>query len=253
RYLPPALRGQRLDLPLVVDAHVHIGRFPTMYMPWPGWDRVLAVMDRIGIHRAAVNGILYPDFVEGNDLVAALYQQYPERVIGIMGLNPFYGGRALLDEMTRCADQLGFRGIKLHELVKARGFASSFNPSMLDPILEFAECRQCPILYHGLITERMIGDHPRVTFICAHGPAYIDVVLAMSRYENFHVDTAYTIVLRGTIERFVDQLGSHRVLFGSDAPLSAPSVRLAQILAAAIPDDAVENILGRNAARIYRL
>jgi predicted TIM-barrel fold metal-dependent hydrolase len=250
RWLSQALAGQPLAGTLVVDSHVHLGKWMLMHVPWHEWRHTLRTMDRLGIGVSIVNGMLFPDYQDGNSRVGELVRAHPDRVIGTAAFNPFYG-RAALDELVRCFDVLGFRGIKIHEMVTRFPFSSSYQPRMLAPMLDFATERACPILYHGLITESMIRDHPRVTFICAHGPADIDQTLHLARYENFHVDTAYTIVLAGTFELFVNKLGAHRILFGSDAPLSSPGFRLGQVLSARVSDSAVSQILGLNAARLY--
>jgi predicted TIM-barrel fold metal-dependent hydrolase len=250
RWLKQALAGQALAGELIVDSHVHLGEWMLMHVPWREWDDTLRTMDRIGIRFSIVNGILHPDYKEGNSRVGELVRAHPDRVIGAAAFNPFYG-QAAMDELVRCFEGLGFKGIKIHEMVTRFPFSSSYDPGMLEPMLDFAAERACPILYHGLISESMIRDHPRVNFICAHGPADIEQTLRLAKYENFHVDTAYTVVLTGTFEAFVTKLGAHRILFGSDAPLSSPSFRLGQVLSARISDSAVSQVLGLNAARLY--
>jgi predicted TIM-barrel fold metal-dependent hydrolase len=251
-YLERFLRGIGLQGVFIVDSHVHNGHWAVMHIPRPDFQDTLRTMDRLGIHASVVNGILHPDYKEGNDKVAELIKQHPGRVIGAVAANPFYR-QDITAELHRCFDQLGFTGIKIHENLMKQSFSYSYHPSLLEPILEFAQERGCPILYHGLISEAMIRDHPRVNFICAHGPANVDLCVDLAKYENFHVDTAYTITLPGTWEFLVSNLGAHRILFGSDAPLSSPVIRLAQVLAARISDDAVIQMLGLNAARLYGL
>jgi uncharacterized protein len=249
-YLPEALEGRSLQNIFIVDSHVHTGYWPLMHVARPAWPDTLQSMDRIGINVAIVNGVLNPDYRQGNDEVGNLVKKYPGRVLGAVAVNPFYQ-QDLHKEMARCVDGLGFRGIKIHELVTKQAFSYSYEPRLLGPILEFAEDRNCPILFHGLISEAMIREHPRINFICAHGPANINLSLSLARYENFFVDTAYSIVLAGTFELLVDKLGAHRILFGSDAPLSSPAIRLGQVLSARLSDAAVRQILGLNASRLY--
>jgi uncharacterized protein len=252
KYLAQGLSGETFKDVLIIDSHVHIGHWPRMFIAQPEWLQMLHTMDRIGIRAAAVNGILLPDFRKGNDIVHELVQHYPGRVIGVMALNPLYRAKEIEEEINRCSREAGFRGIKIHEFVLRGAWGDSYHPSLLEPILEGAEQKGLPILYHGLITEEMIKSHPKVSFICAHGPAYIDLSIRWSRYENFYVDTAYSVVIPGTFELFVNKLGSERILFGSDAPLSSPNIRIGQVLAARISDAALLNILGHNAARLYK-
>jgi predicted TIM-barrel fold metal-dependent hydrolase len=251
-FLASFLSGTALHNVLVIDSHVHTGYWAVMHIPRPEFPETLATMDRLGIDSSVVNGILFPDCREGNDHVGRLMKQFPGRVIGAVAANQFYR-HDIADELVRCFDQLGFTGIKIHENTMKQSFSYSYHPDLLRPILEFANARGCPLLFHGLITDEMIRDHPKINFICAHGPANIDRCVDLAKYENFHVDTAYTITLPGTWEYLVSKLGAHRILFGSDAPLSSPVIRLAQVLSARLSDEEVVQILGLNAARLYGL
>jgi predicted TIM-barrel fold metal-dependent hydrolase len=55
------------------------------------------------------------------------------------------------------------------------------------------------------------------------------------------------------IEEAVAHFGPHRVLFGSDLPLSSPASMLALIQSSELPKDAMEKILDGNARRIFGL
>ena len=102
-------------------------------------------------------------------------------------------------------------------------------------------------------TEAMIKEYPKVKLICAHGPMNIEFSRQMAQYENYYVDTAYTVTLAGAIELLIDILGPKRILFGSDMPIASPYIRIAQLIAADINDDELESILFKNATRLYAL
>lgn len=252
RYLAQALQGARFDDVLIIDSHVHVGPWALMHVGCPEWKHILRGMDRIGIDISLMNGILTPDYKEGNNEVSKLMKKYPGRITGIAAINPMYT-QDLTQELTRCFDDLGFKGIKIHELVMKQSFSFTYHPDLLEPIFEFARARDCPILFHGLVTESMIRSHPKVAFICAHGPMNINFSLNLVDCENYYVDTCYTVTLKGTIEYLINRMGAHRILFGTDVPLSYQSTRLAQVLCEKISDDDLQQILGLNAARLYKI
>jgi uncharacterized protein len=249
-YLETALRGVPLSDVFILDAHAHYGHWGVMHVTWPDFAAVIRVMDRIGINMVIVNGVTQPDYKAANRHVSRLIQHYPGRVIGSAVANPFYQ-EDLEEELNWCLGEGGFKGIKIHEFMTQMPFSSFYNPRLLEPIFACAAQKACPVLCHGLIDEAVVKDHPRVNFIWAHGPMNIDFVARLAPHDNFHIDTAYSIVLPGTFEFFVKVMGPDRILFGSDVPYSSPAVRLGQVLAARLRDEEIEKILGRNAARLY--
>lgn len=251
-FVAQIIAGRKLDDVQIVDSHVHSSPWGMMHMCSSSCQDMLKAMDKVGIDVAIINGILNPDYKEEHNVIAERIKRYPDRFVGIAGVNPFYQDD-ITDELKRCFDDFGFKGIKIHELVTQQPFTFGYEPAMLEPILDFAQIRRCPILFHGLITESTIKAYPEVSFICAHGPANLEFSRKMAIYDNYYVDTAYTTILPGAVEILIKILGPTRILFGSDMPTASPYIRLAQILSADINDSQAENILGRNAARLYGL
>lgn len=251
-FIEQIIAGKSLDDVQVVDSHVHSGYWGLLHMASSSWPDILKAMDKVGIDTVIINGMLNPDFKEENGIIAERIRNFSDRFVGIAAINPFYQND-ITDELKRCFDDFGFRGIKIHELVTQQSFSFGYEPKMLKPILDFAQNRRCPILFHGLVTESLIKAYPEVSFICAHGPADLEFSRKLAKYNNFYVDTAYTTILPGAIEALINVLGSDRILFGSDMPTACPYIRLAQVLSADIDDEQAENILGRNAAKLYGL
>ena len=114
-----ALRGEPLN-ELVIDVHSHPG--PGGNLHWLGGevDDMLRSMDISGTDYACFSSYeaIGPDFVEGNDLVAAAIRDHPRRVIGFAIPNPRYPQLAMRDLRVRVEDQ-GFKGIKIHPAVTA--------------------------------------------------------------------------------------------------------------------------------------
>ena len=94
--LQRALAGDLLEDVLIIDVHVHWGKWLTMHLP-AAEEGIVAAMRRTGVSRACINGILNPDVAQGNDQVAASVRRHPDDLIGIAALNP-YQPRPMIDE-----------------------------------------------------------------------------------------------------------------------------------------------------------
>ena len=71
-----------------------------------------------GDSTGGVNGVDESSDMPGNvnDKTAAFAKAYPERLIGFMSLHPH--DPHALDELARCKDDLGLRGIKLGRIIR---------------------------------------------------------------------------------------------------------------------------------------
>jgi uncharacterized protein len=75
----------------------------------------------------------------------------------------------------------------------------------------------------------------------------------MKRYHNTYLDITGDGILRGRLDYFVSELGSERILYGSDSPWIDPRFTLGEVLGARIADEDRENILAKNATKLFRL
>ena len=247
-----ALRGEGLAGTPVIDWHVHLGKWVTMHMPGQG-EALIRHARRLGIAKLVVNGTKWPALRESNDAVAAFAARHPDMVIGFAVANPYQGGMA--DEVRRCIDELGFRGLKVHNFFETyhspRGI-SSYTKEW-DRVFAVLAERHLPVLYHGVVTEAMVRDWPDVPFVAAHGIAIVATMERMAAYPNFHVDTPASSNVAWCLKAGVDILGADRILWGTDAPLADFAQRLGVVLDSGLPDADIRKILGLNAARLLGL
>lgn len=118
----------------------------------------------------------------GNEYVASLVQQYPDRLLGYCFLNPAYT-RESLDELEHrlIRQRHLFAGVKLSIQVFC-------DDPRLDPLMEFCAAHAVPVLYHTWIKvgpdgpgsgnfpnestpERLVAlarRHPKVKFFGGH-------------------------------------------------------------------------------------
>lgn len=255
--LQKALDGIPIDDFPIVDFHVHIGHWGMMHLPVAD-DDMIPLMDRAGVNRICTFGILYPDVKVGNDNVAEFVTRHPDRVVGFTSLNPFQGN--MEDELKRCAQEHGFRGIKLHEYV---GLGNNRHPMAnareygdWDKVFSAAANLKLPILFHGIVTENDMRNFPETVFVRAHGLCDIKGTATKQRlaeYPNLYVDTCHTQNTVWEAEETVSILGPDRVLWGTDAPLDDFAQRLGIILSLGISDGDKAKILGGNAIRLLGL
>lgn len=251
-----ALAGQPLDVP-VIDMHGHVG-------PARGIDRdtsvegVVSLMDRLGVDRAAVSGLMFATGVRVetmNDRVAELVAARPDRFHGYCYLNPNYP-ETMEREMERCFDELGFSGFKVH--VDWNDYP--YDGDRYAPVYEFANARRLPILAHTWGDEavrrlaRMARRYPEAPFLAGHsGAGDLEINLEEARRTpNLFLELAYSGGTPRQVERFVREVGAERVVWGSDTILFAASHQIGKVIFADITEEAKALILGGNAERLLR-
>ena len=246
--------GRTLDDVPVFDVHQHVGEFGTIQPQ--SLDEQVAEMARIGIDRAMVSSIdaIHGDVQAGNDDVAEAMRRYPDRFLGYCMVTAQYPGD-MLPELERCFADPGFRGVKLYQV------GTDYDHKLFDPVYEFARERNAPVLAHtwgGNLTgyDRAAQQHPEVTFLCAHsgsGFAYQPYIDAAKVAPNLFLDLTYSREHTNMIERFVEEVGASRIVWGSDVPCFSMSHQIGKVLFARIPDEDKRRILYDNAAAIFHL
>jgi len=146
-------------------------------------------------------------------------------------------------------------GVKLHPSfdklpVTHAEFDPIFNRLEKDGLITLIHCgRWIEVSGSHHAMERAM-EHPDITFILAHmGGNELDLSLktikAAASLENVYLDTSNCRVTK-VIEKAVEALGSHRVLFGSDAPWGSSLSNAYTIVDADIGDQDKRLILSEN-------
>ena len=124
-----------------------------------------------------------------------------------------------------------------------------------EKIFSFAENRSAIVqMHHGKENYVDLADtFPHATFIVAHlgGALHINAV-KNAKHRNIYTDTSGMASLKNKlIEYAVSQIGSDRILFGTDT--YAAGAQRGRIEYAMIPQEDKENILFNNAKRLFGL
>lgn len=257
KMLAKALSGEKLSDILILDCHGHLDLWKGHICCKTDSDSIIETMDRIGIDVVCINKWNCPDIRSANDDVGKAIKKYPGRFIGFAATSPSLGMQKTVDELERCFDQLGFRGIKVHVGYETLPLRDQFGlpeyQKALEAIWEFAAETRCPVLCHGFLTSEVAKRYPEAAFIFAHAGGAKATVLQYADCKNVYFDTASSGTLRGTIEYLVEKVGVERVVYGSDLPYNNPAYRIGQVIGTRLKDEQLKKILGENMADILNI
>jgi hypothetical protein len=244
----------------VVDLHGHFGPYTKIWFPSDDADGMLRTMDRCGVrvivcsHHTAIGG----DPHDGNRrLREDALEPHPDRFLGYYAWNPYYA-----DEQARDLESFpphpGFVGFKAHP----SWHGVPLTHEGYRPMLEYAEHHRVPILSHTwggsatdgpAVVSEVAERYPSIPLLLGHGlyGDWDEAVRVARAYPNTYLELTAAYAVAGVVEKYVHKVGSHRVVFGTDLPWYDPLHEIGCILYARISDDDRENILYRNAARIF--
>ncbi|MGC9347481.1 MAG: amidohydrolase family protein [Anaerolineae bacterium] len=252
-----ALSGWSLVNYQVIDAHAHLGIWPTIHAAYGDAEGLLASMDRIGIETACLSTFqaLGGDYRRGNDLAAEVQARYPGRFLGYGVINPNYQDD-IEREVARCLDDLDLLGIKLHPT----SHACPPDGPAYQRVYAMMQVRRGLVLSHTYgdpsTLERIAAGYPDVTFILAHAAATYEPEMAeslavvMEARPNVYLDTCLSRVYYGDLERWVAAAGADRLLFGSDVPFNDNAHQIGRVTHADISEEDKRAILGGNMAAL---
>lgn len=245
----------------IYDMHGHMGPFHSIYFPRGETTQMIHTMDACGVrmlvfsHHTALNS---PDL--GNSLSIEAVRRYPQRLRAYCVINPNYPERVM-------ADLEGFDTLFPDVFVGFK-FLSDYHAVALtdaryQAAWEYADARGLPILAHtwggspydGETIVRQVAErYPNVKLLLGHScHGAWDAAVSLARdFPNLFLELTAVFDDRGVIEKFVDSVGSDRMLFGTDLPWFDPHHAMGVLLSAAISDDDRHNICHRNAEALLR-
>jgi predicted TIM-barrel fold metal-dependent hydrolase len=240
---------------LIVDGHVHIGKSTRLQIAVDG-EMLVRAADTLGIDKICCTDLtaLFYDMHEGNRLLYAEMQKFPDRILGYVSLHSTRFGQEALDEIKRCRHDYGMHGLKIYSTPEM-----SIAESAMIPILELCSELNMPILAHTTPQECefLLAAVPDVRFIMAHAGgqpfAHGDwnrAIMAAQRFPNLYLDTACSTVDTAFVESCVATLGAERIIFGTDMPLLDPWPQLIKAREASFSEADRDLIMGGNILRL---
>ena len=247
----------------IVDAHAHIGRWPTSWLPRPEAEHLVASMAASGTAVAIISSMAAlwsGDVRPGNEAALQAARRYPGRVYVHAVANPHRASDTdYLDEL------LGYeevRGIKVHP----HTHDCALDDPRYDWIYELAIRHGIPVLGHsfagtwhsdpelfGVVASR----NPELTLIAGHAgatvPGFRSMIDLAAKSQNLIAEICGSSMTGWWLRRLVDSFGAERVLHGTDSTLIDPRYGVGRVLHAPLDETERGLILSGNARRIYRL
>ncbi|MBS7624535.1 amidohydrolase [Candidatus Bathyarchaeota archaeon] len=236
----------------IIDSHTHLGTFPLFNVSMDSAE-MISIMNQYGIKISVV-------FSLPNELTLDAVKKYPERLIGLVWINPHEGNLAL-QKVDRAINEWGFKGIKMHPLL------DSFLPDqeIVYPVMERARKYRVPILFHcghppwslPWHFSNLAEVYPDVTIILGHMGhghiVYINGSIDVARkHENIILETS-AMPMHRKIKEAVEKVGEDRVIYGSDMPFGHPSFEIRKVEVSGLSEKQIEMVLSVNARKIFRL
>lgn len=241
---------------MINDFHVHMGKSSKGEV-YTAEDLVRS-MDKYGIEHSGLSILNGVTCKELNDKTLEAVRRYPDRIIGYAYINP--REENAIDEVHRCLQTEGFRGVKFHSW--KHGYFPD-NNNALDGIIDAIAQYNVPILTHtgtpplslpqqwAAVAER----HPDVTFVFAH-VGYLDYgygcVECAKKLKNVMVGTSGQVEIP-IMQKAIDELGSDRILFGSDWPYKFVKSEIVKFEAYDLSEEDRNKIFYENAKKLWKL
>lgn len=133
-----------------------------------------------------------------------------------------------------------------------------YDNELFHALIDEAERLSMSISFHNMAEDSIVAmckAHPCVEFIAAHPgekPALLANIERMKQCENLSLDISGTGVFRyKSLTHLINEMGSERIIFGTDYPICNPGVYIGAVLAERLPKKDLENLMCRNAKRIF--
>lgn len=242
----------------IIDMHGHMDSFAAIYFPRGTADQMVGTMDECGVQKLVFthhHALLSPDL--GNQPSLAPVRKYPARLRAYCLINPNYPELAERELQQADENRDVFIGIK---------FLSDYHrmPVTDDryrPALEYAGSRGLPCLMHtwggspfdGEGQVRQLAErYPDQTFLLGHSchGSWDAAVRLAHDFPHIYLETTALYDDRGILEKFCAEVGSQRLLFGTDLPWFDPHQAVGALFSAHLSDEEIHDICHRNAERL---
>jgi hypothetical protein len=245
----------------ILDSHVHLKHGDAAGTEYSA-ETIVRTMDKVGVAKSVVFA-MSTTTRRSIEMAEAAVKEYPDRLIPYVYALPNYE-RPVIKEIEEALDGGLFRGIKIH------AGECRLAEYIVDPVFELAAKYDVPCLVDCLgnypVADRLARKFPQTKYIVAHVGKYLctdkkllDQFIGLAkRHPSVLLDTS-GVVLVEKIEEAVGEIGSERMLWGTDGPDMKPDTatfaqsELDKILGLAISKQDKANILGQTARRLLKL
>ncbi len=254
------LEKGKIDSCPVYDMHAHMGSYSRIYFPFGDFDPEITAkrLDRAGIKMLIFCShwtLFSPDI--GNRANIDVVRRLPDRLRAYCGLNPNYPEiiEKDVDQFEQYKDV--FVGFKL----LADYHQKPISHENYAPAWKYADKNGLLVLLHTwggsqydgpeqirIVAEKYHGAKILMGHSC-HGQ-WDKAVQLMKDFPNVYAELCAVVDDRGGFERFIDEVGSGQIVFGTDWPWFNHHYYIGAVLDAGISDQQAHDIFHINAEKL---
>ncbi|WP_114298088.1 amidohydrolase family protein [Anaerobacterium chartisolvens] len=240
-------------------------------------EDVRSNMNKEGIDYTVMANFAPPKILHKNNLWSLEASKNNKGLVPLVSFHPEMEGA--LTELLEDYIERGARGIKFHPM--AQGFEPGHKG--IESIYDFCNETGFPIVFHcGRVSNARLNEYSDLDMILPLIEKYKEIpfvlthmadgdrqaVVSLSRsYDNVFFDTS--IVITGypsimdvnepswlddqTVIETVNEIGAHRMLFGSDYPWGSPGHDIKRFLKMNLSRQQKELILGLNSIKLFKI
>lgn len=247
--------------------------FRTLRHPIPPPQTVeewMAEVDQVGLSKVVFTGRdieTTTGFKLSNDYLAEIGRKYPDRVIGIAGIDPLKG-KAALEELERSVQELGLRGASMDPysmkmLPHDRRLYPLYEKCVELSVPIFITIGPLPLpgvyLEFGrpIYIDYVATDFPTLNIVCAHGgwPYTQEMIAITWRHTNVYFDTSVYWSNPGAelVVQAANAIIPDKVLFATAHPFAPMKESLTGFLKLPFLPEVLPKVLYQNAADLLKL
>ncbi len=252
----------------LLDINTWVGRWPFRQLRDASVSGLLKRMDKHGIERAVVGsltGVLYRNAHPANEELSRLVRRHLDRLVPFALVNPL--DPSWKQDLRRCADDLGFLGIRLVPQYHEYQLTDPAALEVVDHVAERGWCIQVPQRIEDRRTrhpwdmardiapsefEQALVARPKVNWMFLNTLGLDGS--RMPKKSHFVVDISrMASVLQRNMQTFLDSAGSDRLAFGTGMAWNMPEPALLKLQLLDRPKKIKDGIAWRNAAKLLKL
>lgn len=250
-------KGRVDDCP-IYDMHGHAGPYSRIRMATDDGPKMIASMDRAGVRLLAFCHHYSLFCTEsGNAANIELARYAPDRFRAYCAINPNYPADTERDVAT--FDQyrdvhIGFKLLADYHLqpITCEAYAPAWEKADRNGLLMLLHTWAGSPCDGPLLVRACAEQHSNAKILlghCCHSDW--DAAIALARdFPNVYLEICAVVDERGVLERFVKEVGSEKVVYGTDFPWFDEHYYIGAVLGADIDDEDRRNIFYRNAQRL---
>ncbi|MQY58481.1 MAG: amidohydrolase family protein [Clostridia bacterium] len=246
---------------MIIDAHVHLGH-DRVFDEEQSEKEILDVMNANGVDAAVVQPMVDTPSIDAaqqiHNRIAEMSRQNPNRIFGMISINPHLKEKEFEEEATRCVQKLGFVGIKLTPI------AHACNPLSKDGIRVFERANGLgiPVMVHtgsGIpfalpsLVMPVAKRFPQLKIVLAHAGGNIsagEALIVAQECENIFLEPSWVAI--HIIQKWIKPIGAKRIMFGSDMLENCP-VELAKFRSMGLSEEELQQCLYKTAKDFFNL